>query len=124
MSERSSATGTSCRSTSPRVNIAISCCLRCKDAARRYPGSATFNVNWMHRNLAVLIAVLIAALLAAPAIAASQPPGGERLFYVTSSPDAIASLEKNARSVSIIGPQSYRVDSAGNLTGQVPAAIL
>lgn len=70
------------------------------------------------------VAVLIIGLLAAPAVAASQPPGGERLFYVTSSPDAIASLEKNARSVSIIGPQSYRVDSAGNLTGQVPAAIL
>ena len=74
----------------------------------------------MHRTFAVLIITL----LAAPSVAASQQPGGERLFYVTSSPDAIASLEKNARSVSIIGPQSYRVDSAGNLTGQVPAAIL
>ena len=68
--------------------------------------------------------ILIVALLAVPTIATAQRPGGERLFYVTSSPDAIASLEKNARSVSIIGPQSYRVDSAGNLTGQVPASIL
>ena len=68
--------------------------------------------------------ILIVALLAVPIIATAQRPGGERLFYVTSSPDAIASLEKNARSVSIIGPQSYRVDSAGNLTGQVPASIL
>ncbi len=70
------------------------------------------------------IAVLITVLLGVPAAAASQQPGGERLFYVTSSPDAIASFEKNARSVSIVGPQSYRVDAEGNLTGEVPASIL
>ncbi|HUQ19863.1 MAG TPA: glycosyl hydrolase family 18 protein, partial [Gemmatimonadaceae bacterium] len=70
------------------------------------------------------IALLIATLLAAPALATSQQPGGERLFYVTSSLDAIDSFEKNARSVSIIGPQSYRVDAEGNLTGQVPASII
>ena len=70
------------------------------------------------------IRVLIVTLLALPAVAASQRPGGERLFYVTSSPDAIASFEKNARSVSIVGPQSYRVDAEGNLTGQVPASML
>ena len=63
-------------------------------------------------------------LLVAPAVAISQQAGGERLFYITSSPDAIASFEKNARSVSIVGPQSYRVDPEGNLTGQVPASIL
>ena len=70
------------------------------------------------------IVVVLTTLLAAPAVAMSQQTGGERLFYVTGSPDAIASFEKNARSVSIVGPQSYRVDSAGNLTGQVPASIL
>ena len=70
------------------------------------------------------IAILIAILLAAPVVATSQQPGGERVFYITNSPDAIASFEKNARSVSIIGPQSYRVDAEGNLTGQVPASIL
>ncbi len=70
------------------------------------------------------IALLITTLLAAPAVAISQQPGGERLFYVTSSPDAVASFEKNARSISIVGPQSYRVDAEGNLTGQVPASIL
>jgi spore germination protein YaaH len=70
------------------------------------------------------IALLIATLLAAPAVAISQQAGGERLFYVTNSPDAVASFEKNARSISIIGPQSYRVDAEGNLAGQVPASIL
>ncbi len=70
------------------------------------------------------IALLITTLLATPAVAISQQPGGERLFYVTSSPDAVASFEKNARSVSIVGPQSYRVDAEGNLTGEVPASIL
>jgi hypothetical protein len=57
------------------------------------------------------IAILIAILLAAPVVATSQQPGGERVIYITNSPDAIASFEKNARSVSIIGPQSYRVDA-------------
>jgi spore germination protein YaaH len=70
------------------------------------------------------IGVLILALLCGPAAARAQRPGGERLFYITNSPDAIASFEKNARSVSIAGPQSFRVDAEGNLTGQVPAAIL
>lgn len=70
------------------------------------------------------IRILIIALLALPVTATSQAPGGERLFYVTNSPDAIASFEKNARSVSLIGPQSFRVDGEGNLTGQVPASIL
>ena len=59
---------------------------------------------------------------ATPALA--QAPGGERLFYITNAPDAIASFKKNAGSVSVIGPQSYRVDAQGNLTGEVPARIL
>ncbi len=64
------------------------------------------------------------ALLTAAARAQAQRPGGERLFYITNSPDALASFEKHARSVSIIGPQSFRVDSAGNLTGEVPPRVL
>lgn len=74
----------------------------------------------MQRNIALLIGVV----LVAPAVLTSQQPGGERLFYITSSPDAVASFEKNARSISIAGPQSYRVDAEGNLTGQVPEPIL
>ncbi|HUQ99614.1 MAG TPA: glycosyl hydrolase family 18 protein [Gemmatimonadaceae bacterium] len=70
------------------------------------------------------IALLITILLAPPALAKSQQPGGERLFYITNSPDAISSFERNARSVSIVGPQSYRVDAEGNLTGEVPISIL
>jgi spore germination protein len=68
-----------------------------------------------------IIAFLIATF---PAALISQQPGGERLFYITSSPDAIASFERNARSVSVVGPQSYRVDAEGKLTGEVPASIL
>jgi spore germination protein YaaH len=74
----------------------------------------------MHRIFALPVVVLTLAASAA----SSQPPGGERLFYVTSSPDAIASFEKNAARVSIIGPQSYRVDADGNLAGQVPERIM
>ena len=70
------------------------------------------------------VSILIIILLSLPTAATSQQPGGERLFYITSSPDAIASFEKNARSASIAGPQSYRVDAEGNLTGQVPESIL
>jgi spore germination protein YaaH len=73
----------------------------------------------MQRTIPLVIAILLT-----PVVATSQQAGGERVFYVTSSPDAIASFEKNARSVSIIGPQSYRVDAEGNLTGEVPASIL
>jgi spore germination protein len=74
----------------------------------------------MRRSFGVLFTILIAR----PGVATSQQPGGERLFYVTSSPDAIASFEKNASSVSIAGPQSYRVDAEGKLTGEVPESIL
>lgn len=73
----------------------------------------------MQRTFALLITFLLA-----PAVATSQQPCGERLFYVTSSPDAVTSFEKNARSISMVGPQSYRVDAEGNLAGQVPASIL
>ena len=83
-------------------------------------GSQLSNPVTMHR----IGRFLILTLLAAPAAAKSQQPGGERLFYITGAPDAIASFEKNAASVSIAGPQSYRVDAEGNLTGQVPASIL
>lgn len=89
-------------------------------AVALYPQLTTFARVTMQR----FTRLLFIALLAAPAPAASQQPGGERLFYITSSPDAISSFEKNARSVSVIGPQSFRVDAAGNLTGQVPASIL
>jgi spore germination protein YaaH len=84
----------------------------------------TSNLPGAHLKMPRTIALLITILLAAPTVARAQQPGGERLFYVTSSPDAVASFEKNARSVSIVGPQSYRVDAEGNLSGEVPASIL
>jgi spore germination protein YaaH len=72
-------------------------------------------------RIAVFI-VLTHAL--SPLSSVAQPTGGERLFYVTGSPDAIASFEQNAEKVSVIGPQSYRVDAEGTLTGPVPERIL
>jgi hypothetical protein len=45
------------------------------------------------------VALLITVLPGVPAVAAFQQSGGERLFYVTSSPDAVASFEKNAGSI-------------------------
>jgi spore germination protein YaaH len=53
---------------------------------------------------------------------AQQPP--ERLFYLTDAPDAIASFEKHWTAVSVIAPQSYRVDARGELSGSVPARVL
>jgi len=70
------------------------------------------------------VALLITMLVAAPAVTRAQQPGGERVFYVTSLQDGIDSFEKHARSVSIVAPQSFRVDAEGHVTGEVPASIL
>lgn len=48
----------------------------------------------------------------------------EALFYLTDAPDAIASFERHVSQVTIIGPQSYRVDARGELTGRVPERVL
>lgn len=66
----------------------------------------------------------LAGLLVPGALAAQRAPGTEALFYLTDSPDALASFERHAAQVSIVGPQSYRVDAAGSLTGEVPARVL
>ncbi len=63
-------------------------------------------------------------MLAPVRAGAQQPITREALFYLTDAPDAIASFEKHAAQVSIIGPQSYRVDARGELSGSVPQRVL
>ncbi len=75
-----------------------------------------------------LLAALFACLTIAPARAQTpEPPRAqtpELLAYLVDAPDALASFERQADQVSIVGPQSYRVDAHGTLTGVVPARVL
>lgn len=67
--------------------------------------------------------ILLAA--AFPTVGSAQRPVRmEGLFYATASPDAVASFEKHADLVSVIAPQSYRVDARGDLSGSVPPRLL
>jgi spore germination protein YaaH len=45
-------------------------------------------------------------------------------MYMVNRPDAIASFQKNWRSVSIIAPQSFTMDAEGFIRGEVPQAVL
>jgi spore germination protein len=56
--------------------------------------------------------------------AAQQRARMEGLFYATAAPDALASFEQHADLVSVIAPQSYRVDARGELTGSVAPPLL
>lgn len=76
----------------------------------------------MRRSHFVLILPLACALSAGQLHA--QAPGREALFYLTAAPDAIDSFERHADQVSVVGPQSYSVNAAGELSGQVPARVL
>jgi spore germination protein len=81
-------------------------------------------------------ALILLALCALPAHVAAQQSSvdasrneaqrarGEALFYITDSPDALDSFERNAALVSVAAPQSYRVDAQGELTGSVPERVL
>lgn len=71
--------------------------------------------------LALLATSVSAALAQSPTPA---PPGREALFYLTDAPDAIASFERHAGQVTIVGAQSYSVDAQGNLSGAVPGRVL
>ncbi|HEY4507722.1 MAG TPA: glycosyl hydrolase family 18 protein [Candidatus Paceibacterota bacterium] len=78
----------------------------------------------------VFVAILAVTLVAAPALAlaasspAAIPAEHVRLFYYRDSPKALASLKKNYRSIDVLAPQSYRLDGAGNLTGEPPKKAL
>jgi spore germination protein YaaH len=68
--------------------------------------------------------VLALGACIAPATAATAQQRSEALFYLTDARDALASFEQHVRQVSVIGPQSYRVDARGELSGNVPARVL
>lgn len=72
------------------------------------------------------IGVLAAAgaLAAAWPVAAQAPRGGERLFYMVDTKDSFESFAAHIDAITIVGPQSFRVDSLGNLTGAVDPRVL
>jgi len=79
------------------------------------------------RPRAIPLSLLLAlSALAVPGPARAQAPraGAEALFYLVNAPDALESFERHADQVTIVGPQSYRVDAQGVLTGQVPQRVL
>lgn len=73
-------------------------------------------------------AVGAAPLLVAPVCAQTPGTGAqperEAIFYLTNAPDALRSFAAHADQVSIVAPQSYRVDARGVMSGAVPARVL
>jgi spore germination protein len=69
-----------------------------------------------------MLAATLLVMAASGQAQKSQPR--EAIFYLTDAPDAIASFESNAKRVSVIAPQSYRVNAQGDLEGAVPARVL
>ena len=67
---------------------------------------------------------LLLVLIAVSSARAQAAHSTENLFYSTNAPDAIASFAQHWAAVSIIAPQSYKVDARGDLTGDVPARVL
>lgn len=61
--------------------------------------------------------------LAAAACSAPQPPL-EAVWYVRNDSAGIASFEANAQRISVIAPQVYSIDSAGNIRGGTHARIV
>jgi spore germination protein len=68
----------------------------------------------------VLHATLFIFLQALPAFA--QRP--EALYYAVNERESIESFKANVRFIDIVGPQVYRVDSAGNFSGSVDPQML
>ena len=68
-----------------------------------------------------LLFALACSIVTSPANA--QQPARENLFYLTDAPDAIASFDAHWQQVSVIAPQSYKVDAHGELTGNVPQRV-
>ncbi|HEY0671974.1 MAG TPA: glycosyl hydrolase family 18 protein [Longimicrobiales bacterium] len=72
-------------------------------------------------RLAVPFMLLVAAL---PSSGPAQTRTREAVFYLTDAPDALASFEAHATQVSVVAPQSYRVNARGDVEGNVPARVL
>lgn len=78
--------------------------------------------------LAGLVVAPVRAQTPAPASAQTSAPARagapEALFYLVNAPDALESFARHADQVTVVGPQSYRVDAQGVLTGAVPDGVL
>ncbi|HET9441174.1 MAG TPA: glycosyl hydrolase family 18 protein [Longimicrobiales bacterium] len=72
-------------------------------------------------RLAVPFMLLVAAL---PSSSPAQTRTPEAIFYLTDAPDALVSFEAHATQVSVVAPQSYRVNARGDVEGSVPARVL
>src|SRR4051812_37923767 len=71
------------------------------------------------RNLFPVLALGIACC-----VQAEQRPPLTTVMYLVNRPAALASFQKNWRSVSIIAPQCFTMDAEGFITGEVPRAVL
>jgi spore germination protein len=69
------------------------------------------------------VAVLL-VLMPAASRARAQALAPEIVFYLTDAPDAFASFEAHALFVSVIAPQSFRVNARGDLEGRVAERVL
>lgn len=69
------------------------------------------------------IVLALAACTLPPRLASQEAARPEALFYITDARDALESFEKHADQVSVIAPQSFRVNARGELAGAVPARI-
>jgi len=68
----------------------------------------------------VLLVGLCTVLQALPAFA--QKP--EALYYAVNEEESMESFKANIRFIDIVGPQVYKVDSAGNFSGSVDPRML
>ncbi|MEJ2185067.1 MAG: glycosyl hydrolase family 18 protein [Gemmatimonadota bacterium] len=76
------------------------------------------------RSAAATVLVL-AAWLAAPTVAAAQTKTrAETLFYLTDSDDGFNSFRDHVDAISVVGPQSFAVDSDGVVWGEVDPRVL
>ncbi len=69
----------------------------------------------------------LAALAAAACARSPQAPAGpplESIWYVRNDSAGIASFEANARHITIVAPQVYAIDSAGNIRGGTDPRIV
>ena len=68
---------------------------------------------------------ILPSLLALPTLAAlAQSPSPERLFYYVDREDSYNAFVKHIDQISIVGPQTYYVDSLGVVWGSIDSRLL
>ncbi len=80
-----------------------------------------FSTLLTFRQLAAARVLTLASLLA-PSLGGAQAP--EAIWYIRNSEAGIASFMANARQISIIAPQTYAIDSTGEITGGMDPRIV